>query len=103
MPMINFVVARKIILRKMKQWVKTWIKESGICTGKSSVENKFLTLYYSNFLGTDGLHRKLEEHDFTVSKTKIKEVLHNKNSYCLHHPPYHTLNRRRVYVQTIDD
>ena len=43
------MVARKYFFYfKGSNEQKPWIKGSGICTGKSNVENKRLELYYSN-------------------------------------------------------
>ena len=91
------MVARKIILKVRKQRAKPLINGVGICTGKSSNENKLLGFYYSNFSGIDDLYRNLKEDGFTVSETQINFFfLQNQNSYPLYHPAYHTFKRRSV-------
>ena len=81
----------KSFFKKGSNGQKPWVEQKA---GYMHIEDKVLELYYSNFSGIDDLHRKLRENGYTVSKAKIKEILQKQNMYSLHHPSYHTFERR---------
>jgi len=60
----------KSFLKKGNKDKKPWIKGSGICTGKSSVENKLTKHYYSNFSGIYDLQKKLKNMVLLYQKLK---------------------------------
>lgn len=90
----------KSFFKKGSNEQKPWVEQKA---GYKQIEDKLLELYYANFSGIDDLHRKLRENGYTVSKAKIKEILQKQNIYSLHHPSYHTFERRRVYIHSIDE